>query len=130
MIPQRIWLARREYDQNRLVEVSLDHDIRLWSIKQDGIEVILCSHLCLRDVSFKPNDHKVYGFVATFHEVNELAKELGLDDDETFEYTKIKYDGSGWLDELDQTIHNIHYADLGAWEDDRILGIFLPQSIK
>ena len=119
----RLWIAHRPYKQDEKVSVEYDPFSELWRVSQGKIEVILCSHLCLRNVEYHDKGI-VSGYIATFQETRVLHWDMGHADDDIFDYECLSFDGKRWvIEEGKSQIEKSDYADMSAVEENQILAI-------
>lgn len=123
---EKMWIARKPYDESRPVRVHYDAFADLWSVEQDEEEIILCSHLCLRDAVFsKPDDYESYlieGFIATFKELRDMQRDV-IDDNDCYDYICVEFDGNVWTNPDGIPMHRADYLDMCVWEENKILAI-------
>lgn len=125
--PDKLWIAHRPYDQTRRVFAEYDPFCELWRVKQQRIghqhfdEVILASHICLKDVQYHEGG-KISGLIITFKQLRDFQYDNGLDENEFYRYDCLEYDQGRWCCD-GVPIRKSHYADCGAWEETKILAI-------
>lgn len=126
--PERIWLAMFPYSEEQRVRVTYSTGEELWAVTQNGMLVIRCSHLYLRDVEFHPETREISGFIATAKEIRDL-EESTLGNDECSEYVCVVYsdDLNKFIDELDIEMIKCPYVDMHTWDVDKVLAIY-PQT--
>jgi hypothetical protein len=124
---KRIWLAEEDFDDNKPADAFYDAQNDIWVVRQEGKLIIRCTNLYMRDVRFRANGI-VSGFICTAKEINGLADEYGLPENETFEYTCVHYDyeKDRWYDECGIEVTKSTYVDMSTMDSasEMVLAIY------